>query len=419
MMNQLLQQVRILDPVYHTDKIADVLIENDVIVSVEEQIKQTEENTIIKDCKGLILGPGLVDLYSHSGEPGFEERETLSSLIQASRNGGFTRINILPDTNPPIDNIGAIASLKSSVNKLSFPHNIKVNFWANLTLGGKGEIMTELMELYQGDIIGFTEGKSLSNLGLLRRILEYLEPINKPIALYPCINELAGNGVMREGKDSMRLGLPGINNIAETAGLAGILEIVKEINTPVHIMGISTKRSVEIIADAKGRKLPITASTIWLNLLCNTGDISSYNPNLKLNPPLGNPEDQKALIEGIKTGVIDAIAINHTPLTYEEKTVSFTESPPGAIGLEIALPLLWQNLVETGEISALELWRSLSTKPAECLQQKPSIISPGNQAEVILFNPNETWKVNRENIKSLSTNTHYWQEEIKGKIYII
>jgi dihydroorotase len=217
--------------------------------------------------------------------------------------------------------------------------------------------------------------------------------------------QLTGNGVIREGVQSIRFGLPGNPAIAESAALAAILEVVAAIGTPVHLMRISTRRSVELIEDAKARGLPVTASTTWMHLLFNTEDLSSYNPNLCLNPPLGNPSDQAALIQGVREGILDAIAIDHTPYTYEEKTVAFAEAPTGVIGLELALPLLWHTLVETGNWSALELWQRLSTSPAICLQQTPAAIAPQQLAELVLFDPQKTWKVERHTLKSQSANT--------------
>jgi len=210
--------------------------------------------------------------------------------------------------------------------------------------------------------------------------------------------------------------LPGNPAIAESTALAAILEVVAAIGTPVHLMRISTQRSVELIQDAKAKGLPVTASTTWMHLLLNTEDLGSYNPNLRLEPPLGNPVDQAALIQGVREGILDAIAIDHTPYTYEEKTVAFAEAPAGVIGLELALPLLWHTLVETGDWSALELWQRLSTSPALCLQQTPSAIAPEQPAELVLFNPQETWKVERYTLKSCSTNTPWLGRQLTGRV---
>ncbi len=412
MKSELLQQVRLIDPVSKTDQLADVLIVNGSIKAVEPQISDWPDNTQVRDCRGLVLGPGLVDLYSHSGEPGFEERETLASLVSAAAAGGFTRLSILPDTMPPVDNLASLAQLQS----LSLPNQlVQVHYWAALTLGVQGQQMTELAELAASGVVGFADAQPLG-LALLRRLLEYLKPLGKPVALWPCDRQLVGQGVIREGTYSVRFGLPPVPAIAETTALAALLEVVEATGTPVHIMRISTARSIQLIQDAKARGLPITVSTSWMHLLLDTKAVNTYNPNLRLEPPLGNRSDLVALRQGVHMGVLDAIAIDHSPYTYEEKTVAFAEAPPGAIGLELALPLLWQNLVETGEVSALELWRCLSTRPAECLQQTPAAISPGQPAELTLFAPQLTWTVERQNLHTRSANTPWLGQQLSGRV---
>lgn len=413
---QLFQQVRVLDPLSGTDRIADVLIADGAIEAIEDKIDCWPENTSVRDCWGLILGPGLVDLYSHSGEPGFEARETLISLSQAAAAGGFTRLAILPDTTPAIDNPAALVRLQQLLASLSPAPNL--DFWGALTLGAKGEEMTELAELASAGVVGFADGKPIANLGLVRRLLEYLHPWGKPLALWCCDRQLTGNGVMREGCDSILCGLPGNPAISETSAIAALLELVEAIGTPVHIMRVSTSRGVELIQSAKQRGLPVTASTTWMHLLLDTEAVISYNPSLNIQPPLGNPSDRVALRRGVKEGILDAIAIDHNPYTYEEKTVPFAEAPPGAIGLEFVLPLLWENLVETGEFSAIELWRALSTRPAECLNQIPARIAPNQPAEITLFAPQQTWKVEKLSLKSLSTNTPWLGQQLKGRVLL-
>ncbi len=410
----LIKKVRLLDPVNHTDQITDILLENQLIKAIENNIEVNETETNIIDGEGLILGPGLIDLYSHSGEPGFEERETLDSLLTAAQAGGFSQINILPDTNPTLDQAAAITFLQHKIANLS--RKIRVNIWGALTVNLEGEKMTELAELAHSGIVGFSDSKSLENLALLRRILEYLKPFNKPVALFPNNRKLRGSGVMREGINSIAFGLPGNPALTETTAIATILELVAAIGTPVHLMRISTARGVELIAEAKAKGLPVSASTTWLHLIANTGAIANYDPNLRLEPPLGNPEDQQALIQGIKEGVIEAIAIDHQGFTYEEKTVSFGEAPAGAIGLEFALSLLWENLVEKGLISPLKLWQVLSQNPAQILLQEMPSIAVGNSPDLVLFNPNESQKVTPKNLNSLCYNTHLLGSEIKGKI---
>ncbi len=415
-MNELLKQVRVLDPSSQTDRVADVLITDGIVTAVEDAIADYPSNATIYEGSGLIWAPGLVDLYSHSGEPGFEERETLKSLRQAAAAGGFTRVTILPDTDPALDHLASLAWLHDQSNALTCSPSVPtLQPWAALTLEVKGQQITELAELATADIAGFADGKPLQ-LIMVRRLLEYLHPFGKPVMLWAWDRELVGNGVMREGLDSMQIGLPGIPAIAETAALAALLECIEAIGTPVHLMRISTARGVELIRKAKERGLPITASTSWMHLLLNTQMIASYNPNLRLNPPLGTPIDQAALIDAVQQGVIDAIAIDHSPYTYEEKTVPFAEAPPGAIGLELALPLLWHRFVESGLWTAIELWSALSTRPAICLQQKPPAIANGQPAEMILFNPQQCWIAKAASLKSSASNTFWLNQDIQGQV---
>ncbi|KOP23884.1 dihydroorotase [Hapalosiphon sp. MRB220] len=460
MTSELLQQVRIIDPVSGTDQVADVLIDAGYIQSVTNNISDLPQETHIRDCRGLVLGTGLIDLYSHSGEPGFEERETLSSLLEAAAAGGFTRISILPDTSPVIDNPAVVAQFWEKMRRygdtgrprsgdtgkedtetlgcgdagnideilcasprlsLSASSEVSVtlpqlNIWGAITLDVAGKQMTELADLAAVGVAGFADGQPLENTALVRRVLEYLQPLAKPVAFWCCDRQLKSNGVMREGSDSLRFGLPGNPAASETSAIATLIELVATTGTPVHIMRVSTARSVELIASAKNQGLPITASTTWMHVLLDTEALKSYNPNLHLEPPLGNPNDLLALRQAVRTGIIDAIAIDHAPYTYEEKTVAFAEAPPGAIGFELALPLLWQHLVETGEFSALELWQALSRRPAECLKQSLSAIAPGEKAELILFDPRKSWKVDGQSLCTLSQNTSWLGQQLTGRV---
>ncbi len=432
---ELLQNVRLMDAVAGSDRPCDLWLHDGHIAAVSDAGSAAEpvdfpDNTERRDCTGLVLGPGLVDLYSQSGEPGHESRETLTSLCAAATAGGFTRIALLPTTQPAIDNPASVDWVRSAIASRSashpFPSMPQVYLWAAFTQGASGQQLSELTELAATPIVGFADGRPLTNPLLLRRLLEYAQALNKPLALWCCDPAIQSGGVMRDGVDAIRVGLPGTPVIAETAPLAALIETLVDLSiaVPVHVMRISTARGVEQIAQAKAAGLPITASTSWMHLLLSTQALSSYHPSLRLEPPLGTPADRAALVHAIESGVLDAIAIDHTPYTYEEKTVPFAEAPPGAIGLELALPLLWQGLVETQHCSALALWRALSCNPARCMGQTLEAIlpesatanAPKSPAELTLFDPNQHWVSAPQHLQSLSHNTPWLHHPIQGRV---
>ncbi|WP_019504956.1 dihydroorotase [Pleurocapsa sp. PCC 7319] len=414
---ELLQQVRVIDPNQKLDRLADILIVEGKINAIAEQITDYPSPTQIFPGNNLILGTGLVDLYSHSGEPGNETRETLLDLAHGAAAGGFTQVGILPDTVPRIDNADIVAAIthKNQHFNRSEQQLSQLNFWGAISPGAAVKKMNQLGEMKSG-VIGFSDQYNLVNLNLLKQVLEYVQPWQKPLAIALNQNELTGDGVVREGLASIRYGMSGNPSYSEAAIIAAVLEIVAEIPTPIHIMRVSTKRGVELIADAKARGVPVTASTTWMHLLWDSDSVESYDPNLRLDPPLGDRADQTALIEGLKQGIIDAIAIDHQAFTYEEKTVPFALAPPGVMGLELALPLLWQGLVASGKLSVLELWQALSSRPRRCLHQEPKAIAPEQVADLVLFDPQQTWLVNQDNLKSPAANTPYYNQQIQGKV---
>ncbi len=424
----LIQQARVIDPVLNRDFLADILIVDRKIEEIKSHIVAPTENSQVISGENLVLSTGLFDLYSHSGEPGHESRETLASLATSALAGGFSDVAILPSTSPPIDNPEVLAALRQKVAYLHKYHNhpiSRLHFWSTLSSSqpiantnnpnsATSNQMVALGELSKKNI-GFTERFSFTDLSLLKQSLEYLQAFQKPVAIDLSSNNLTNNGLIREGANSVRYGLIGNPAYAESAAIAAVLEIVASLNTPVHIMRVSTTRGVELIADAKERGVPITASTSWMHLLFNTQDQANYDPNLRLDPPLGNPEDQKTLQQGIKAGIIDAIAIDHQAYTYEEKTVPFALAPPGVIGLEIALPILWEKLVKTKILTSIELWSALSVNPRLCLQKKPlPLNSP--LADLTLFDTSKQWQLNAQNSHSQSMNTPWWQQQITGKV---
>ncbi|BAY50971.1 dihydroorotase [Thermostichus vulcanus NIES-2134] len=405
---RLLQQVRLLDPVNRQDQHADVLLEEDQLVAIAPAEIPPDAEVI--DASDWVLAPPLVDLYSHSGQPGYEARETLDSLLAAAAAGGVQYLNLLPTTEPVIDDPAPWQALQRQIPPTAWS---QVRVWGALTQGCKGAALTNLAELAASGVVGFCDDRGLTHWPLLQRALTYVQPLEKPVALWPFDSALAANGVARQSGVATRLGLVEQPVCCETIPLLAILELARTVSTPIHLMRLSTARSVEILAQGKPEQ--VSASVSWLHLLFEVEDLANYDPNLRLDPPLGTASDRQALIEGIKTGIIEAIAIDHTPLLYEEKMVSFAEALPGAIGLELALPALWQELVAKEYLSALELWHALSTAPARILGIEPPRLEPHSR-NFVLFDPSTTWTVTHQSLRSRARNTPFWQQSLRGQL---
>jgi len=403
----LFKQVRILDAdtsANIAETFADVFVDSNRQIHLNFDQSQIPQNINIDERSGVVLGTGLMDLYSTSCEPGHESTETISELVQAAKNGGFTTVGILPNTQPAIDDIAALEFWRNVQHK----HGNILQPWGAITKGLEGKQLTDIAELADS-VIGFTDSKPIANLLLVRRAMEYIKPLGKVIALFPQNPDLAGSGVIREGKWSLQYGMTGYPAAAETSALAALIELVRLTKTPTHFMRISTDQSVELLAQAKNDGLPVTASTTWLHLCHCDRDLEHYDPNLRLMPPLGSESDRLALIAGIKSGAIDSIAIDHTPCAYEEKVVPFEVAPVGAIGLEFALPVLWQNLVVSELLTASELWQALSINSAKILGLAQPKLST-------LFDPSLEWLVKNSAIASPSQNSSYIGRSLMGKV---
>ncbi len=411
MSGQLLQQARILDPRTGSDGVADVAVADGKIQTIAPKLDPAEfVDFEVRSCQGSVLGPGLVDLYSRCSEPGHESRETLAEFLAAAAVGGFARVVVLPDTVPAIDCPASVALLAARAERATPLPELQA--WGALTPGTSGEGLVELADLATAaGIAGFSDGKPLVDWALLRRALEYLQPLGLPVALVACDRRLQGTGVMREGSLSLQAGLPGDPVLSESVYLAGLLEMVAVVGTPVHIMRLSTARGVELVAQAKAAGLPVTASTTWLHLLLDGRSLGDYDPHLRLNPPLGNPSDRAALAAGVKAGTIDAIATDRAAYTYEEKAVAFADAPSGALGFGLVLPLLWQQFVAGGEWTALELWRSLWLGPLQCLGR---VCDP--PTTFILFDPAASWEVSPQTLGTSAKNTSWWGKTLTGRV---
>jgi len=409
-MNLLLKQLTLFEPTHPLHlQTCDLFIQDGIIKDIQTEI--AIENAEMIDGKGCYLSIGWMDFGVQIGEPGFEHREDLQSVSAAAAAGGFTEIAAFPNTKPVIQNKSDVSFLKQfSKNQL-----INIIPIGAISHDTAGKEITEMYDMHRSGAIAFSDGKkSIQHAGLMLRALQYVKAFNGIIVQHPNDYSIASDGQMHEGSISTRLGMKGIPSLAEELMLQRDIELLDYTDSRLHIHNISTAESVGIIRRAKERGLKITASVAALNLAYTDNALATFDPNYKVQPPLREDTDRKALLKGIKEGVIDFVTSNHVPLEQEVKFLEFAYAEVGTIALETAVATsttALQGVLQTEEV--IEKWTHASRK---ALQISIPEIAIGQIANLTLFDPEKEWVVTAKNLYSKSKNTPYISQKIKGKV---
>jgi dihydroorotase len=367
------------------------------------------------DCGGQVLAPGLIDMRAFIGEPGGPYRETLKSAGEAAAAGGVTTVVSMPDTSPALDDPAVIDFIVRRARDTSIVNILPA---AALTKGLKGEEMAEIGRLKEAGAIMFTDGaRSVTNAQVMRRALTYARDFDALIVHHVEDPNLVGPGVMNEGEFASRLGLPGIPREAETIVLERDIRLVRLTGARYHAAMISCADSAEIMRNAKANGLPVTCGVSINHLALNENDIGDYRTFLKLSPPLRHEDDRQAMIEALADGTIDVIVSDHNPQDVENKRLPFAEAADGAVGLETLLSA-GLRLVHADRISLPKLLRALSTKPAEILGLEAGRLKIGAPADLIVFDPEAPYVLDRNQLKSLSKNTPFDEARLEGQVTI-
>ena len=393
----------------------DIKIENGVIFQIEKNIVPTKEDTV-KDCEGMIVAPGFVELHSHMREPGFETKETLETGLKAAIAGGYTALCAMANTNPIVDNVEIFRSIQEKAKSIS---PIDFHQVCAITKGFKEEKLTDIKTLVaQGAIAFSNDGKPIENMQLLKEAFEVVKSLDTLIMLHSEVSEFANGGCINDGVASKRLGVQGIPNEAEFKAVERELDVIRSVgDVRAHFCHISTKESVELIRKAKKEGLKVTAETAPHYFSLNDEDIKENDARFKMNPPLRSKEDQQAIIEGLIDGTIDAIATDHAPHTNVEKTSLIQTAPMGIVGLETALPLAITNLVKKGYVSLSKAIALLSSNPAKILKlNNQGCIKKGNISNLVVFTQDKKQIIKGENFKSKSKLTPFEDCELFGKV---
>ena len=410
----LLKNAKIINPANNFEDFSDIRIEKEYITEIRKEILPYKDEEVL-DLTGKIIIPGLIDIHCHLREPGFNAKETIKTGILSAINGGYTAICPMANTNPVVDNA---ATITYCINKAKEAAEIGFYPICAVTKGLKGEKIVNVSELISLGAIAFSDdGKPIENMHLLREALKYINSHDSIIISHSEDSSLANSGVINEGKISTRLGLKGIPSITESLAIARELEVVRATKGRYHFAHISTKRSVELIRQAKKEGLNVTCETAPHYFSLSEDDIKDYDAKYKVNPPLRTKEDIEAIIEGLIDGTIDVIATDHAPHTVQEKLLPIQNAPMGLAGFETALSVALNYLVHGKKMPLIDVIRKFTSNPAKILNLKDQgDIQTGKPANLTIIDLNETRIVNASKFKSKCRISPFDKLELKGTV---
>lgn len=412
-MKTLIKNARIIDPINNLDGEYDLLIEDNMIVNLDQVLE--EDNCNIIDANKMVILPGLIDMHTHLREPGFEEKETIKTGCEAAAAGGFTTIACMANTEPVADNPATIEYIKSKARDAA----VRVIPIGSITKNLEGEILAEIGFLARAGVTALSDdGRPVMNSEIMRRAMEYATSFNLTIIDHCEDLNLVADGVMNEGYNSTLLGLKPIPTVAEEIMISRDLLLLELTGARLHIAHISTKRGLELVREAKERGFSVTAEVTPHHLILTDEAVKGYNPNTKVNPPLRTGEDINALRKGLKEGIIDVIATDHAPHTFEDKLGEYDYAANGISGLETAVALIHEHLIKTGLLSWQELVKLMVINPAHILGINIDGIRKGARADLTIIDPVRKWIVNTDDFKSKGKNSPFNGWNLEGKVLL-
>lgn len=418
---------RAIDPSNRRDEIADILIENGRIAAIGSV--GSPAGAAVFDATGMVVAPGFVDLHVHLRVPGFEAKETMATGTAAAAAGGFTTICCMPNTRPPLDSPQILRELQATIEADA---SVRVLPIATISVGRKGEESVDFAALADAGAIGFSDdGDTCRNSAVMRTALEASRSLNRPVMVH-CEDKDLANGSMHEGEVSRRLGILGIPAEAEEITIARDLLLARLTGGWLHVLHVSTGYGAELVRRAKSEGLRVTAEVMPHHLTMSDGWVegdrtlhntqepsgaagSPADPNTKVNPPLRPVADTRLLLAALQDGTFDIVATDHAPHAAPEKSEStFEAAALGMSGLELALPTMLA-LVRAGHLGLSDMIEKMSAGPARLLGRPLGTLTPGSEADVVVFDPDERWRVTPENLHTKSPNTPLLGMELRGR----
>ena len=431
--NILIKSVSIIDPLEEKEYKSDILIENGIIKTVSPDIKNDNigisnfnkvfkesrlgflKNLLLFNASGYYASPGFFDMHVHLRDPGNEDEEDLESGIASARGGGITSVACMPNTEPPMDKDFLIRDIKNR----ALIHRFNIYPVAAISKGLEGIEMTEMGVLKESGAVAFSDdGKCIQDAKLMYEVMKYAKILEMPLILHEEDYTFSCGGIINEGYYSTALGLEGIPALAEELIISRDLILAKKSRAQIHITHISSRGSVELIKRAKEDGINITCDVTPHHLYFDDSSLKDYNTNFKVNPPLRSAEDRAALIEAVKTGIIDAIASDHAPHLDAEKNTTFRNAASGVIGMETMLKAAYTVLCKKDSLRRSKLINLLTQSPAKILNlnTSASLIKPGLKADIVILDLEKESNVKKESFFSRSSNNAFIGTKLTGEI---
>ena len=409
----LIQNGHIIDPANRIDTIGDILIADDRIEQVGGKIDVVHDASVdVIDAQGLVVTPGLIDMHVHLREPGFEHKETIATGTRAAEAGGFTSVASMANTEPVSDSPDVIEYVKMRAVESGAANVFPLG---SITKGLAGEELADVPSLLEAGAVAVSDdGKTVMNAELMRQALALSAELDFPVTVHCEEHNLSAGAVMNLGETSRKLELPGSANAAEDIIVARDIMLAELTGGHIHILHVSTAGSVELVRWGKRRGVHVTAEAMPHHFTLTESEIETQGTNAKMHPPLRTEKDVEAVIEGLCNGTLDAIATDHAPHAPSEKALGMMEAPPGIVGLETCMPLVFTHLVLTNRLSLSDAIDKMTRIPAEILHIDRGTLSVGAVADVTLIDPEKVAKVDSTQFQSKSKNMPFGGWELRG-----